>query len=243
MTPDLLAVTSAGSPLWYLTRGTGLVALVLLTVSVVLGVASLSRASSPAWPRFLTAGLHRFVSLFVVLVLAAHILTAELDTFAPIGWAAVVVPFRSPYRPIWLGLGTLSFDLLAALALTSLLRERIGYRAWRAVHWLAYLCWPVAVVHGLGTGTDTRLSWVLGLSVACVAAVVVAAIWRLAQGWPADASTRVVLGALGAAALMVGAAWTVKGPMHTGWARRAGTPHTLLGARPAIPSESLGNRS
>ena len=66
----------------------------------------------------------------------------------------VVVPFVGAYRPFWLGLGALALDLLAALIVTSLLRARIGLRAWRAVHWVAYACWPVALVHGLGTGSD-----------------------------------------------------------------------------------------
>jgi len=227
------------SPLWYFTRGTGLVALVLLSGSVILGIASLSRATSATWPRFVTAGLHRSVSLLVVLLLAAHIITAEFDTFAPIGWAAVGVPFVSTYRPLWLGLGTVAFDLLIALCITSLLRAHLGYRAWRAVHWLAYLCWPVAVLHGLGTGTDTRLSWVLGTTVVCVAAVVAAGIWRLAQGWPSAPSMRMAIAATGLVVLTVGTAWTIRGPLQPGWARRAGTPRNLLEATANI---ALDNR-
>lgn len=239
MSPSVLAVSGAGSPLWYFTRGTGLVALVLLTGTVVLGICSLGHNTAPAWPRFVTAGLHRWLSLLVVLLLAAHILTAEVDTFAPIGWTAVVVPFRSSYRPIWLGLGTVAADLVVALGLTSLLRQRLGYRAWRAVHWAAYACWPAAVFHGLGTGTDTRLSWVTGLTAICVAAVVVAGGWRLAQGWPASAGLRMGVATGAVVVLIAGSAWTVSGPLQRGWARRAGTPHQLLG-QPAPSAPSVG---
>ncbi len=218
------------SPLWYLTRGTGLVALILLSASVVLGVVNVSRWGPTRWPRFATAGLHRNVSLLVVVVLAVHIVTAEADTFAPVGWLAVVVPFGSTYRPVWLGLGTLAFDLVLALVVTSLLRHRLGYRAWRAVHWAAYLSWPVAVVHGLGTGTDTRLGWVLLVDVGCVAGVVVALGWRLVHGWPASARTRLAGGVATVATVVVAGLWTASGPLRPGWARRAGTPATLLAA-------------
>ncbi|HZD66227.1 MAG TPA: ferric reductase-like transmembrane domain-containing protein [Acidimicrobiales bacterium] len=236
MTPLLLGAAGP-SPLWYLTRGTGLVALVLLTASVVLGIVSTSRFAPRGWPRFATQGLHRNISLLVLVLLAIHIATAEADTYAPVGWAAVVVPFVSSYRPLWLGLGTLAFDLLLALVVTSLLRARIGYATWRAIHWLAYLSWPVALVHGLGTGTDTRLGWVLALDAVCVGAVVIAGGWRLTQGWPAGARTRLVSGTAGAIGLMVIAVWVVTGPLRPGWAKRAGTPPRLLaGATRPLPT-------
>src|SRR5581483_4638934 len=149
--------TSHSRALWYLTRGSGLIALVLLTASVVLGVREVKRWATERWPRFMTAALHKNVSLLSVVFLGVHIATTVVDGFAPIGWLDAVVPFRSPYRPLWLGLGALSVDLLLALVVTSLLRARIGYRTWKAVHWAAYACWPVAVLHGMGTGTDTRL--------------------------------------------------------------------------------------
>jgi sulfoxide reductase heme-binding subunit YedZ len=235
MSTGLLAAAGP-SPLWYLTRGTGLVSLLLLTATVVLGIVNLSQLSSPRWPRFATAGLHRNVSLLVVVVLAVHIATAELDTFAPVGWLSVLVPFGSAYRPVWLGLGTLAFDLLLAVVITSLLRGRLGYRAWRAVHWAAYLSWPLAVVHGLGTGTDARLSWALGLTVVCVAAVLCAAAWRLTHGWPAQSAARLASGAAGSLAVIIVLAWAVTGPLRPGWARRAGTPASLLASAAAQPA-------
>src|ERR1700732_2104649 len=120
-----------GKALWYLTRATGLVALVLLTVSVLLGILQVSRWAGPTWPRFVTAGLHRNISLLVTAFVGVHIVTAVLDTFAPIRWLDVVVPFISAYRPIWLGFGTVAFDLLVAIIITSLLRVQVGPRSWR----------------------------------------------------------------------------------------------------------------
>src|ERR1700722_2307188 len=180
----VLALTSTGAKaLWYMTRGTGLVALVLLTASVLLGVLEVKRWSSTRWPRFVTAGLHRSVSLLAVMFLGVHIATAVVDGFAPIGWLDAVVPFRSPYRPLWLGLGAVSTDLLVAPVGTSLLRGWLGYRTWRAVHWAAYACWPVALLHGMGTGTDIRFGWGTALNIVCLVAVLGAVWWRLADAW------------------------------------------------------------
>jgi methionine sulfoxide reductase heme-binding subunit len=175
----VIAAATNSRALWYLTRGTGLVSLLLLTATVVLGVLQVNRWSSPRWPRFVTAGLHKSLSLLVTAFLGVHIATTVIDGYVTIRWVDALVPFIGSYRPFWLGLGALAFDLLLALIVTSLLRERIGYRAWRAVHWAAYLCWPVALFHGLGTGTDTRVGVVLVLYLGSIAAVVGAVCWRL----------------------------------------------------------------
>lgn len=239
-----LAATTSPSPLWYLTRGTGLVSLVLLTCTLLLGILQVSRWSSARWPRFVTQGLHRNLSLMVMCVLAVHIVTAELDTFAPVGWLSVVVPFRSAYRPAWLGLGTLAFDLFIALVVTSLLRGRLGYRTWRVLHWASYGCWPVAFVHGLGTGTDTRLGWVMWLSWGCAGAIGAACAWRLARGWPERKGLRVALASFGLASMATVAVWAVSGPLQPGWARKAGTPARLLAAAERLaPAQAISGPS
>ncbi len=236
----VVAITSTS--LWYATRGAGLACLILFTASLVLGVLNVSRWSKPGWPRFATQDLHRNVSLIALLLLAIHILTAELDTFAPVGWLAVVVPFASPYRPIWLGLGTVASDLFVAVIVTSLVRNRLGHRVWRTVHWAGYAAWPVAVLHGLGTGTDPKLGWVQALTAVCVAAVLVAVGWRLAHARPPVAGLRTGLSAAAVVALIAAGYWTYNGPLKPGWAKRAGTPRTLLaGARSA--SSSRGGSS
>jgi sulfoxide reductase heme-binding subunit YedZ len=139
---------------WYLTRGSGAVALMLLTLSLILGVAQIGRLASRRWPRFAVDGLHRSSSLLALVFLGVHILTAVLDTFAPISLIDAVVPFIGAYRPVWLGLGAVAFDLLLAVIATSLIRVWLGRRAWRTVHWLAYAVWPIAVLHGLGAGSE-----------------------------------------------------------------------------------------
>ncbi len=168
--------------LWYLSRGSGVVTLVLLTVTVVLGITTSARWATAHWPRFVVVGLHRNLSLLAVAFLGLHITTTVVDGYVPIRWLDVVVPFVSAYKPLWLGLGAIAFDLLAAVLVTSLLRSRLSQPVWRAVHWLAYGCWPVAVVHGLGIGSDSRQAWLLLIDSLAVVAVVAAGWWRLQIG-------------------------------------------------------------
>jgi hypothetical protein len=222
----MIVVSSIGpSVYWYVTRSTGAVALLLLTVSVVLGVmGSVRFSAAPRWPRFAIDSLHRDISLLVVVLVVVHVVTTVLDGFAPISLLDGVIPFRSPYRPLWLGFGAVSFDLLIALAITSLVRRRLGYRSWRAVHWLAYASWPVAVLHGLGTGTDVKSLWMLALTVICVAAVVVAVLVRIARSAAPTPALRTGTTMLAVATPIGLAAFTLIGPLQKGWARRAGTP-------------------
>jgi predicted ferric reductase len=223
----------ASSTYWYLTRSTGAVALLLLTLSVALGVAGISRFSSPRWPRFVLDSLHRNVSLLALAFLLVHILTAVLDSFAPISLIDAFVPFAGSYRPFWLGLGAIAFDLLLAVMLTSIVRRRLGYGAWRATHWLAYACWPIALLHGLGTGSDVKSTWLLALNIACLAVVALAVGVRAITGWPAHARVRgAALGATAVFALFL-VLWLPGGPLGPGWASRSGTPASLLGGTAA----------
>jgi methionine sulfoxide reductase heme-binding subunit len=172
----------SSSLLWYTTRGAGAVTLILLTAVVVLGVLSTLRVQSDSWPRFLTTGLHRNLALMTLVFLALHIVTAVVDPFTNLGWAAALIPFSSYYRTFWLGSGVVSFELLVAIVITSLVRGLLGHSAWRAIHWLTYAAWPIGVVHGLGTGTDTWSAWMLAITAACVAAVGMAVALRLSSG-------------------------------------------------------------
>jgi predicted ferric reductase len=171
-----------GPGLWYLTRATGIVSLLLLTFSVFLGVLTRSRRSTRKMPRFVVVGLHRNVSLMILVFLALHVTTTVIDTYTNITLLDAFAPFLSQYRPLYLGLGAVASDLLIALLVTSLLRERIGYRTWKVLHWTSYLCWPVALVHAWGTGTDPGVAWGRYLGYACVAVIAATALWRMLIG-------------------------------------------------------------
>jgi sulfoxide reductase heme-binding subunit YedZ len=164
--------------LWFVSRACGLVSLLLLTATVVLGCAHATRASAGRWQRFTLHALHRNLSLLAVVFLAVHIGSAIIDGYVDLAWLDAFVPFVSGYHPVWIGLGAIAFDLLLAVIVTSLLRARLSQRVWRSVHLASYALWPIALVHGLGIGgSDSRLTWVIGLNVGC-AAVVAASITR-----------------------------------------------------------------
>jgi methionine sulfoxide reductase heme-binding subunit len=216
------------STYWYLTRSTGAVALLLLTFAIALGVLEVRRWSSPQWPRFVVDSLHRNVSLLAMVFLVFHILTSVFDSFAPVSLVDAFVPFAGSYRPFWLGLGAVAFDLLLAVTLTSLLRQRMGYAGWRATHWLTYASWPIALLHGFGTGSDVKSAWLFWLSIACLAIVVAAVLARVLAGWPEHLRRRsAALGGAGIFSLFL-ALWLPGGPLGSEWARRSGTPSSLL---------------
>ena len=214
-----------GTALWYASRATGVVTLVLLTAVVVLGMLVNRQGRLPGLPRFAVTGLHRNISLLSVVFLAIHVLTAIADPYVTIGWAATVIPFASPYKPFWLGLGAVSLDLIAALILTSLARAWMSRRAWRSIHWLAYAAWPLAVGHSIGSSTDMHSGVMLGVLFGGVLAASGAAAWRLSS-----AARQIPRARRAAAALTQ---MTPAGPSRPGSRRLGPGDHHLMTAQEA----------
>lgn len=234
-----MIAAAAPSPLWFATRGAGTASLLLLTAVVALGILTAgSAARSRVWPRFVSAELHRNVSLFAVVFLLAHVVTAVADPYAKLGWRDAALPFVSAYRPFWLGLGVVAGQLVLALVVSSGLRPLLGFRAWRALHWLAYASWPIAIFHSLGTGTDAPASWSLVIVGVCTLTVVAAVAWRFGSETGQMATLRLGLQIAMAVAVVGTAVWAADGPLRPGWARRAGTPLSLIGAATARPSSA-----
>jgi len=175
--------------LWALGRGTGIVALVMFTITLVLGIATHS-GRSLGLGRFGIADVHRTAALTGVGLIAVHVGSLLFDPFAQLRLVDLVFPFLGAYRPFWLGLGTLAVDLLAVVTVVSLLRHRVGPRVFRAVHWLTYVLWPVALIHALGNGTDAGTVWMTGVAVTCFAAVTAAVFWRLLPSYGERGRTR-----------------------------------------------------
>jgi len=165
--------------LWYLNRSTGVAALVLLSITTVLGVLALGRRPGRRVPGFVTQAVHRNLALLAVVTVVVHVVTAVADEFVDIRWWHAVVPFTGTYERLWLGVGALALDLLLLVTLSSLLRTRLRHRTWRAVHQSAYLLWLTSILHGIGMGSDMRAGlWTV--TVVCAAAVPTALAWRLA---------------------------------------------------------------
>lgn len=168
-----------GTAFWYASRATGVISLILFSLVAILGILVNRQGRLPGLPRFAVTGLHRNLSLLTVAFLGTHIVTAIVDGYAHIPWMSTVVPFSSGYERFWIGLGTVAVDLFAALIVTSLLRDRLRPSVWRAIHWLAYVCYPVVVAHSIGAYKDLRSGWLLALTLATVFAVITAIGYRV----------------------------------------------------------------
>ena len=166
-----MSAVTDGPLLWFLNRGSGITLMVLLTLSTVLGVLSAREGRRRLVAALVTQSLHRNLALLSLVLLAAHVGTAVLDTFVDIRWWQALSPAGASYEPLWLGAGSLALDLMLVLVVTSLLRERIPHRLWRTVHWLGYLAWAVSVVHAAGIGTDAGTAWGRWVGGGCVGAV------------------------------------------------------------------------
>jgi len=164
---------------WYASRATGIVALLLLTAVLVLGILVNRQGRLPGLPRFAVTDIHRNLSLLAVTFIAIHVLTAVLDTYVHVPLLSAVIPFDSGYERLWLGLGAISLDLMLAMIVTSLLRGRMNRVVWRAIHLLAYASWPIAFAHSIGSSKDLQQGWMLDMAIACAIIVAVAVIWRL----------------------------------------------------------------
>jgi predicted ferric reductase len=165
---------------WYMARATGIVAVVLLSISVAVGILTTMRPKIAGWPRWVTEGVHKNVSLLATCFLGVHILTVVVDPISPVGLVNAIIPFTGSYRPLAVGLGAVAVDLLAAVVITSLLRTHISRRVWKTVHWSAYACWPFALLHGPTAGTDASARWTQAVYVACAGLVGAAVVWRTA---------------------------------------------------------------
>ncbi len=163
----------SGIWLWYLSRAAGVATILLFTAVVVLG----ALLAGPRRPRsaLITAGLHRSLALGSLIFLALHVSTAIADNYVDIGLAALVLPFASGYDPLGVALGTLAFDIAAAVIATSLLRHRLPERWWRFVHRGAYAMAPLAVLHGSIMSAGSALA---GVPLLCGVAMAGAVAWR-----------------------------------------------------------------
>lgn len=180
---------------WYAARAAGIVAYLLLSAGIALGVGLAGRKRLERWPRFALEDVHRFLGLLSGTFLAIHVATVAIDAFLPFSLAQLVVPFTDRYRPLWVGLGIVAAELLLALAVTNRLRDRLSHRVWRRAHYLNFAVWLAASAHGLASGTDRSAPWFVALYAVATAGV---------SGLVVQRFVRRALPALAAAALAAG---------------------------------------
>lgn len=177
----MIASFTHGPTLWYLNRGSGVALLLVLTAALCLGILSARSGRSRLVPRFLGQQLHRNLGVLALVLVIGHAATAIFDTYVDIRWWQALSPIGATYKPLWLGMGSLAFDVMLLVVFSSVLRQRLGHRTWRAIHLLGYLSWPVAMVHSMGIGTDASTSWGRQIGLGCVGAVVVAGLIRVSS--------------------------------------------------------------
>ena len=171
---------NSSTALWYVSRATGAVSLLLLTAVMLLGILVTRKTKLPGMPSFAVSGLHRNLALLSTVFVAVHVLTAIADGYVTIPLTAAVIPLTSSYERLWLGVGAVSFDLMLASIITSLLRRHLSRTAWRTVHLAAYLSWPVAWFHSYFVSGDLQHGVLRLMAIACALAVIAAALWRVA---------------------------------------------------------------
>ena len=163
---------------WYFARSAGIVAYLLLSGSVLLGVLMAGRASF-TWPKFAVEEVHRFLAILTGVFVVLHGGSLLLDRVVPISLGQELVPFTSPYRPFAVGLGVTAAELMAAVGLTNLFRKQLPHTVWRKAHYLTLAVWALASLHGVLAGTDRGVPWFAGVVAASFTAVCLAGLVRV----------------------------------------------------------------
>lgn len=220
---------------WDTARTAGFTAYVLLSLSVVLGLALSLQLQAPRWPRLINNELHNFVTLVSTVFVGVHVLAVWIDPFTRFSWYEVFVPFASHYRPIWMALGIVALYLGIAVGISTWLRPRIGYAAWRKFHAVTFVVYLLATAHGIAVGSDTRTIWAIALYAVSALVVGVLLLSRLITPAAPKGRPRPVLAALVAALLFFGAWWTAAGPLQSGWNATANNGQGN-GARGSVPT-------
>ena len=175
---------------WYVARAGGILAYVLLSGSVILGLLLSGRAKLPDWPRFALEDIHRFVGLLAGTFIVIHVGALLVDSYVPFSLTDILVPGTAPYRPISVAVGVVAAELLAALAVTNRYRKALSHGFWRRAHYLNFAVWLLALVHGIAAGTDLGTVWALALYIGLASVVAGLTASRFAGPSPASAPIR-----------------------------------------------------
>lgn len=213
------SIVSNPKLLWYITRATGIIALLLLGAIVILGIMTATKSTPAGIGKFIGPDLHRRLSLTTVIFLGVHIVTAILDPFVKIGITTTIIPFVSKYRPLWVGLGTLSFDLMLIIIATSIVRHKFPHSRWKKIHYLSWAVVGLVLFHALGTGSDDKIKIVEIIYVAFVLGVGAFGIFRTSRERGLTPIRKLVAGASLSLVPLAILAWASQGPLKPGWAK------------------------
>jgi len=181
-----LAGTLAGSSpkaYWYLSRGSAFVALALLWMSMILGLLITDKMARN-WPGAPTAfAVHEFVSLLGLAFAMFHALILLGDRYINYRLAQILMPFGSMnYHPIWVGVGQIGFYAWAIISATFYVRQRIGSKAWKFIHYASFFNFVIAMLHGIASGTDTITPWAQALYWVLGGTVLFLTVYRVVAG-------------------------------------------------------------
>lgn len=163
---------------WLVARSSGFTGYVLLTASGLAGLVLKSRPFGRAVKAASVLELHRFIALLALGAIALHGMTLVADRTLRMPLAGLLVPGASPYRPSAVACGVVSAELMALVAASFPLRRRIGQRTWRRLHWMTYVIFALATVHGLFAGSDSAQPWARDIYIGALGTLVFASAWR-----------------------------------------------------------------
>jgi hypothetical protein len=165
---------------WYVARAGGVVAYVLLSAVVAVGITMAGKKSMRRWPKFAMEDVHRFGGILVGTFVIIHVVSVAIDSYLPFSLLSLIVPLAGHYRPVWTSLGIVAAELLLALAVANHYRNsRISYSFWRKAHYANFAVWGAATLHGLGSGTDRSTPWLLTIYAISVGTVCGLIAWRV----------------------------------------------------------------
>ncbi|HSB01293.1 MAG TPA: hypothetical protein VLE49_11625 [Anaerolineales bacterium] len=142
---------------WYLTRAAGLMGYFLIWLSTVWGLVVSSKILDGFVERAFTYDFHEYLSWLGLAFIGVHVIVLMADKYLPYSVWQILIPFLSPYRPLWVGIGVIAFYLTLLVTITFYLKAKIGASAFRKTHYLSFVAYFGATLHGLYAGTDSVL--------------------------------------------------------------------------------------
>ncbi|QQE77813.1 ferric reductase-like transmembrane domain-containing protein [Alicyclobacillus sp. SO9] len=156
-----LAPAQADLRFWYMARASGLIAYVLLSLTVLLGATGKAAIWDGLRARRVVTLVHQFSSLLLIPFLALHLLGLHADTSVPFSWRQMLVPGTATYRVAATAVGTIGFYGIVLILLSSVLRRKQWIGIWRFIHYLTFPVFVLVTIHGIWAGTDAHQAWAL----------------------------------------------------------------------------------